>query len=1077
MVDSRTLSPPDVRFETEIEFCSPSWRRKSKYLSLNHWLTTKTAPGRREKVQRTIRYKLYEMAYYAGSVILEVGVTFGSSIAVPIRAAIDAGREVQYFGVDSDEAALQAACRKLEKKKLLDNALLYRGNLSNFRNEFLVTPTMVVINRVENVEATLKHLALFLLHGTPVLIPSWFDSRADLRCVPTVEGFEFCGRFGESVMLMAANSHDEPLCQYTKEVFQSLRAKHGLGADSSSVDKECCLLEQFPVAPQRRQSGKKWPFRENSTRYPETLPDGSPWPKISIVTPTYNQGKFIEETICSVVNQDYPNLEYIVVDGGSTDETSEILESYAKNIDHLVSEPDQGQSDAINKGMKLTSGEILTWLNSDDMLAPGTLYSMAMAFWKSKADMVVGTVQLLKDGEIVDEHLTSCPNGPLRLAELLDLEGKWLEGRFFFQPELMFTRDLWERAGGYVDNKLYYSMDHELWLRFAIAGAELHVIGRPTVQYRLHDEQKTHEDYRPELRAVNRRYVEKYGAPQSGLDAKAIQSLKSKKYRVAFVNDVGPRYGAGIAHGRLRDSIAAAGHDTAFYCAKPTDSTSRTSGELYGDITSFNPDLVVFGNLHNAGLGMDLVDQVSSRWPSLFVLHDLWATTGRCCYSGECTKYLTGCDAECPTAHEYPALQPEHVAPAFQHKLDVISRPRRLVLMANSDWTKAQAEKSLIGSKGVVKRLKYAFPTHQFEPRDKDLCREILGLPRDRFIVLFAAVNNADERKGLRHLFEALNRLEIENLLPVCIGHAHDQSSLYPGTVSMGYVDDPWRAALIYSAADIFVGPSLHEAFGQVFIEAAACGTPAVAYSTGGVVDAIEDGVTGMLAESIHPSALATQINRLYSDPDYRRDLAVWGRIEVENEWSFRSAYHHFNNVLATIPETLGFLPPIKNQFKPDLSGGVVEPEGRTFGILERGGNSILYGKGFCTPEEFRPSSGGTMRVRWAIGSTSSLTVRVSKPGPHSVVLRCLNPVPGQRLEVYLDGTHHRTIAIEHADFDKEHKLVLANQLSVGDHDLKVVYGHTFNESSGGRHLALMYLDVQITDTPDGQLAELEAAA
>ena len=103
--------------------------------------------------------------------------------------------------------------------------------------------------------------------------------------------------------------------------------------------------------------------------------------------------------------------------------------------------------------MKIASGEILTWLNSDDMLAPGTLYAMAMAFWKSNADMVVGTVQMIKDGEVVEEHLTSCPNGPLRLGELLDLDGKWLEGRFFFQPELMFTRDLWERAGGYVDTK------------------------------------------------------------------------------------------------------------------------------------------------------------------------------------------------------------------------------------------------------------------------------------------------------------------------------------------------------------------------------------------------------------------------------------------------------------------------------------------------------------------------------------------------------------------------------------------------------------------------------------------------
>ena len=105
----------------------------------------------------------------------------------------------------------------------------------------------------------------------------------------------------------------------------------------------------------------------------------------------------------------------------------------------------------------------------------------------------------------------------------------------------MFTRDLWERAGGYVDENLYYSMDHELWLRFAIAGANIHVVGRPTVMYRVHDQQKTHDDYRPELRTVNRRYIEKYGGPDPHKSP-----LQPKKYRVTFVNDVGTRYGAGI---------------------------------------------------------------------------------------------------------------------------------------------------------------------------------------------------------------------------------------------------------------------------------------------------------------------------------------------------------------------------------------------------------------------------------------------------------------------------------------------------------------------------------------------------
>jgi hypothetical protein len=212
---------------------------------------------------------------------------------------------------------------------------------------------------------------------------------------------------------------------------------------------------------------------------PATLPSHRDWPKISIVTPSFNQGRYIEETILSVLNQGYPNFEHIIVDGGSTDETLEI---------HVISEPDNGQSHAINKGMALATGQILTWLNSDDRLAPGALASIAMAFESSDVDMVAGICRLYRDGECVHQHLTACVDGPLPLENLLDLDGGWNAGQFFYQPEVMFTRELWLRAGGYVNDWLHYSMDYELWLRFAEAGAKLHVIGRPVAWFRLHED-------------------------------------------------------------------------------------------------------------------------------------------------------------------------------------------------------------------------------------------------------------------------------------------------------------------------------------------------------------------------------------------------------------------------------------------------------------------------------------------------------------------------------------------------------------------------------------------------------------
>lgn len=143
----------------------------------------------------------------------------------------------------------------------------------------------------------------------------------------------------------------------------------------------CSVFAELPSAPEGRTG---WPWTNDNKDLPELMDDGTPWPKISIVTPSFNQGEFIEETIRSVLLQEYPNLEFIIVDGGSTDLSVEIIKQYEQFLTYWVSERDEGQADAIAKGLARTTGEIECYLNSDDVLFPNSLRTVARKFIEQK---------------------------------------------------------------------------------------------------------------------------------------------------------------------------------------------------------------------------------------------------------------------------------------------------------------------------------------------------------------------------------------------------------------------------------------------------------------------------------------------------------------------------------------------------------------------------------------------------------------------------------------------------------------------------------------------------------------------
>lgn len=221
------------------------------------------------------------------------------------------------------------------------------------------------------------------------------------------------------------------------------------------------LTNYLPILPSPPEGKTGWPWTEASHPLPERMPDGSPWPKISIVTPSYNQTQYLEETIRSVLLQNYPNLEYIIIDGGSTDGSVEIIKKYEPWLAYWVSEKDNGQSHAINKGIKRSLGKFFAWINSDDIYLPGFLAQHVQQIIQSEAIVVVyGDINFIdEEGHCLGTWVTNQST----------IKNFLLKGNFIPQQSTLIRLANLKSIGG-INESLHYIMDYALWLDLSFEG-------------------------------------------------------------------------------------------------------------------------------------------------------------------------------------------------------------------------------------------------------------------------------------------------------------------------------------------------------------------------------------------------------------------------------------------------------------------------------------------------------------------------------------------------------------------------------------------------------------------------------
>lgn len=242
----------------------------------------------------------------------------------------------------------------------------------------------------------------------------------------------------------------------------------------------CPTIKDLPPVP-RGKTG--WPWTEESPRLPDRMPDGSAWPRITIVTPSLNQGRFIEETVRSVLLQGYPDLEYIIIDGGSKDGSLDIIRKYEPWLSWWVSEPDQGQAHAINKGLMRITGDVVAWVNSDDLYLQQAFLNVASAYRANPNALLQGK------GYITDSKLTVLSAVSPAEFTLRNMIVYWERSATIFVPGLFFPTSL-VREVGFLDQELDYTFDIDMLCRLLLK-ASVYYIDFSLAMFRWHETSKT----------------------------------------------------------------------------------------------------------------------------------------------------------------------------------------------------------------------------------------------------------------------------------------------------------------------------------------------------------------------------------------------------------------------------------------------------------------------------------------------------------------------------------------------------------------------------------------------------------
>lgn len=405
-----------------------------------------------------------------------------------------------------------------------------------------------------------------------------------------------------------------------------------------------------------------------------------------------------------------------------------------------------------------------------------------------------------------------------------------------------------------------------------------------------------------------------------------IQS--GERLRVLFINDVGFQYGAGIAHLRQIQSFLLLGHDVMGLCWMrgledsipfiPNNARGHWAGmrqlpevhpgngyseadiirSIVQEVILVQPEIIIVGNLHGAKWPLELLITLREL-DSVVVayMHDCHLISGRCAYPGDCGLYEVGCNEKCPSANEYPLLAPHKIHNQWKLRREIFCGPKGVPIATNSHWLLGIVHQAF-------KNIRYAevvylgLDDQLFSPIDQTLVRQLLGLPDDAFVILSGSVHVHERRKG-GHIFkEVVEILNKEDVVFLVFG---EESLGLEGVRATGLLRDYRKMPLLFSAADLFLGMALEEAFGQTLCESSACGLPIAAFNVGGISEIARNNINARLVNEISVSGLTDEIEFFMRNPKEREAFGRAGREIIESEFTLERQGERWMEYLAKV--------------------------------------------------------------------------------------------------------------------------------------------------------------------------------